>query len=92
MERSLKVKRIFSMGSYQNLEVEDVVTGIPQELALNEDFVGVLSKLQLLNLERRVNNYYILRSKYHEATPEEALLLIEDEIAQTKAQLYSYIS
>jgi hypothetical protein len=92
MERSLRVKRIFSLGQYQNIDVEDTVTGIPAELAVNEDFIGLLSKLQLLNIERRVNNYYLLREKYRESSPEEAVALIEAEIAETKQALYSYIS
>jgi len=91
MERSLRVKRIYTLGSYQNIEIADSIDGIPNELALNEDFIGLLSYLQMLNLERRVNSYYKIREKYREASPEEAIALIEEEIAETKQSLYDYI-
>jgi hypothetical protein len=92
MDRTLKVKRIFTMGQFQNIELADEVTGIPTELALNEDFIGTLSRLQLLNIERRINLYYQLREKYREASPEEAIALIEAEIADTKQALYAYMN
>ena len=92
MERNLRVKRIYTLGSYQNIELGDEVVGIPMPLAANEDFMGSLSYLQLLNLERRVNKYYLIREQYRSATPEEAIALIEAEIADTKQSLYDYIS
>ena len=87
MERSLKIKRIFALGSYQNIDIGDEVTGIPENLAMDEGFISKVSYLQLLNIERRINLYYTLREKYREATPEEAIALIEQEIAETKQAL-----
>lgn len=92
MERNLRVKRIYTLGSYQNIELGDEILGIPAQLATNERFIGELSYLQLLNLERRVNKYYLIREKYRTADPEEAIALIEAEIADVKQSLYDYVS
>lgn len=91
MERSLRVKRIYSLGQYQNIELSDEIVNIPEEKATDERFVGLLTTLQLLNLERRLNKYYLIREKYRENQPEEAFKLIEDEIAETKAELFDYL-
>ncbi len=79
------------MGQYQNLEVSDIITDIPDEKANDERFIGLLTTLQLLNLERRLNQYYIIREKFRESTPEEAFKLIEEEIAEQKATLVDYL-
>ncbi len=91
MERTLTLKRIFSMGQYQNLEVTDSITGIPNELALSEDFIASLSLYQLLRLEVRFQRYLELRSKTNKLSPEDAIKLIEDDISQTLEEVKQYI-
>lgn len=91
MERTLKISRIYSQGSFQNITIEDTITNIPDTLALDERFLNLLNYLQLLNVERKYNKYEILRAKYRSLSAEEAVSLIEDEISGTKIELNEYI-
>ena len=91
MNRTLSSKRIFSLGAYQNIELTDTIVDIPEERVMDEKFIGIVSFLQLLNLERRFNAYLILREHYRNSNPEEAFKLIEDQIAEEKAKLFEYL-
>lgn len=90
--RTLRAKRIYSMGQYQNIEMSDEITGIPPELALDEDFIAKLSLLQLIRLEVRINKYYMLRSQTRDMSPEEAIALLEDERVDLIEEINSKLS
>jgi hypothetical protein len=79
MERSLKVKRIYAVGQYQNIEFTDEIVGIPENLALKEEVIDQISLLQLLRLEIQINKYSQLREKYANATPEKLIALLESD-------------
>ena len=87
MERTLRVKRIFTMGQFQNLEIGDEITNIPENIAKNEEALSLISYLQLLLTERKYNRYLQLRERTREMSPEDAINYIEDQVASTKSIL-----
>ena len=90
MKRSLTLKRIFSMGQYQNLEVTDSITDIPEQLALNGDFIASLSIYQMLRLEARFQRYVELRAKTNKMSTEDAISLIEDNTTTALQDVINY--
>jgi hypothetical protein len=91
VERTLRVKRLYVLGQYQNIELANEIFNVPERWALDETFCNLVTYLQLLQVERAYNKYEIIRAKYRSVTPEEANALIEDELAQTKLELDRYV-
>jgi hypothetical protein len=91
MERVLRVRRLYSQGQYQNIEIADDLLNVPEKWALDDTFISLVGYLQLLNVERKYARYEILRAKFRNLTPEEANALIEDELANTKIELDNYV-
>jgi CDP-diacylglycerol pyrophosphatase len=91
MERTLTAKRIYSMGQYQNLELIDTISDIPEELSLNDAFIEKLALFQMLRMESRYHKYLIMREKTREFKSEEALVMIEEQITQTSTEMKDII-
>ena len=89
MERTLSATRIFSLGNYQNLQVTNTLTNVPEELALDQEFIRNITKLQIIEIENEIVNYCILREtiKYAKSLEEEQLFL-EDERTKTVEELF----
>lgn len=52
MERAIGLERTYSLGDYKSLKVSDFINDIPEELAVNEEFMNDLRSLQILGAER----------------------------------------
>lgn len=91
MSRTLRAKRIYALGQYQNIEFSDELSDIPDELSQDQTYISLLEYLQLLHIEKRINDYYLIRKRYGELSPEEALALLESEITDTKLALIKHI-
>ena len=89
MERTLSATRIFSLGNYQNLQCTNTLTNIPEELALDQDFIRNITKLQIIQIEDQFVNYSILRETIrHAQSLEEEQVYLEDERQKTVAELF----
>lgn len=91
MERTIRAKRIYALGQYQNIEIADELYNVPEKFVLDDTFCSLVSYLQLLNIERRFNRYEIIRAQHRNLSPEEANALIEDELAKVKLELDEYV-
>lgn len=79
MERTLRVKRIYNLGQYSNIEIMDEISGIPEEIFMDEEAVKTLNNIQLLRLEDAYFKYTQLRETFLKlSSAEEALAYIED--------------
>ena len=87
MNRSLKVERLYSLGDYKNIKFIDEIVDLPENVALDEESVGHVVYLQLLNVEQSFYRYYALAKKIKTLNPEEILGFIEEERVKTLDQL-----
>jgi hypothetical protein len=51
MERNISVNRLWSMGQFNNYELNDEVTNIPEKIALNPKAMGLLYNLIIMEME-----------------------------------------
>ena len=89
MSRTLTAKRIYRMGDYENLELTDVMDSIeiPDALLANDSYVEKLALYQLLRLEARYIKYLEIRRKIRGISPEEATVMLEEQISAELAEL-----
>lgn len=96
MNESLKVKRLWAMGQYSNVELETTLSEIPERVALNPKAIGLLYNLMTLELEGSHKEYLKLYKDHPvllKVFPEivnyldEALLAIKEEKTQTFNEL-----
>ena len=57
MNRKISVNRIWSMGSFNNYELNDEITDIPERIALNPKAMGLLYNLMIMEMETAHANY-----------------------------------
>jgi hypothetical protein len=57
MDRKVRIERTFFLGQFKNIKVEDEINGIPEHLALNEEFVNSLYYLLLISVELTYRKY-----------------------------------
>ena len=88
MERTLRVKRLYSLGDYRNIEFEDFLVAIPDQLLFDEGFTSEAYYLQLVNVELAYRRYINLAAKYpHGMAVEEAIKGLEMERENTLKSL-----
>lgn len=63
MKRTLGIERVFTLGQYKTLRLADTIEDIPEELALNPDFVDKIRILQMLNIEKQYRDYIKINEK-----------------------------
>jgi len=71
-KRLLKVKRIYALGNYQNIEFTDEISELDTN-ALPPDSAFKLFLLQILGMEKMINKYLAIRGRIAENTPEDAI-------------------
>lgn len=57
MNRSLSVNRLWSMGQFNNYELHDEITDIPEHISLNPKAIGLLYHLMIIEMESAHNKY-----------------------------------
>ena len=85
MNEALKVKRLWSMGNYNNVELYDEITDIPEHVALNPKARGLLYYLMILEQEKAHKKYLALYKKFpaNMEQLDETAKIIEEERART---------
>lgn len=57
MNETLRVKRLWKMGDFSNVELESTLSDIPEKVALNDRAIGLLYNLMLLEAESAHKDY-----------------------------------
>ena len=57
MNMNLKIKRIYNLGNYSNVEFTEEVNDIPEGLVYNKEVMYKVRKLMILNIERQYRSY-----------------------------------
>ena len=57
MERNLKVRRIFNLGDYNNIEFTEEIVDIPEKFVLNKEVMQKLRRLLMLNIKSTYAEY-----------------------------------
>jgi hypothetical protein len=71
MNRNLKVRRIYNLGDYNNIEFTEEITDIPEKFVLNEEVMSKFRQLLMLNID----SGYIKYTELLKLTDEERLEL-----------------
>jgi len=64
MHETLRVKRLWSMGNYNNVELQDEIFEIPQDVVLNPKARGLLYYLMILEQEKAHKKYLALYKRF----------------------------
>jgi hypothetical protein len=64
LNRTLRVKRLWSMGNYNNVELYDEIVEIPEKVALSPKATGLLYYLMILEQEKAHKKYLNLYKKF----------------------------
>ena len=54
---NLKIKRIYNLGNYSNVEFTEEINDIPEGLVYNKEVMYKVRKLMILNIERQYRSY-----------------------------------
>lgn len=64
MHEQIRVKRLWSMGNYNNVELEDTLFEIPERVSLNPKARGLLYYLMILEAEKAHKKYLTLYKRF----------------------------
>jgi hypothetical protein len=92
MQRNLKMARIYKLGDFENLTVEDTVMDIPDNLALDETFLRKVQYIQMVRIESMAFKYYKLRQEFRTMTLEETLAILENTALELGDGLKEYLT
>jgi len=93
MERLIRIKRLYSLGDYRNIEFEDFFSNIPDPLLFDDKFTSEAYYLLLVNIELAYRRYINLAAKYpHGMAVEEAIKGLEMERENTLKTLKAIIN
>lgn len=83
MNRSISIKRLYSLTAYNNLTVEESISySLPPNLALDDDLVNNLYYMQMLKCEENYNRYLLLLNVTKGMPPEEVIQYVKKEQAK----------
>lgn len=91
LSRNLRIKRLYTAGQYQNLEFTDEIEGIPENLALDEHALRMISNIMILRLDEQERRYFSIREKTRGLSHEEVINILEDQRAQETQKLLAYL-
>jgi hypothetical protein len=92
MQRTIRIKRLYSLGDYRNIEFEDIVEDVPAEIAFDPQFVTELNYLQLVGIELAYRKYMTLVQEVpHTQAVEEAVAALEEIRENTMKSLKAII-
>jgi hypothetical protein len=92
MDRSIGLERVFSLGDYKSLRITDYSNGIPDELALDEEFVDKLRSLQLVSADKAYYEYSVMNSSMSTFTDREKLEYLTEKETNLYADLVALMS
>jgi hypothetical protein len=91
MDRSITTKRLYATGQYQNITIEDTISDVPEEFALDRKFMNLLRALQLVEMEFTYNKYIKLMEKTKSLPIDEALSELETIKINTLDDIKTYL-
>ena len=75
MNMNLKIKRIYNLGNYSNVEFTEELNEIPEKLLFNKEVMHKFRKLLMLNVEVSYKKYLELLEKKAEDNEHEQELI-----------------
>jgi hypothetical protein len=88
MKRNLGLERVFKLGDFKSMRVSSDVLDIPEELALDKEFMVRLRLLQLIEIDRAFYQYRIQAGDMNEFETDQARF---DDLVGQEAQVYANI-
>jgi hypothetical protein len=83
MSRTSRIERTYSLGDYKNIKFYDSVTNIPEEVALDENFMNLLRLSQLILIEQSYRQYLDLIENVNYGMNVEAALEALDDMQKS---------
>ena len=87
MERTLRVKRLYWLGDYKNIEFGEEITQIPADIAFNPEVIDRIRYLQLLTTEISFQRYISLVKQTAGLASEDVIAALEKSKLQTFDEL-----
>jgi len=87
MDRSISVTRTYSLGNYKNIKFSDTISGIPDELANNTEFMNELRFLQIVGVDKNYFDYVQNAENWHNLNIEDAIATLDSLEKETVASL-----
>jgi len=78
MNMNLKIKRIYNLGNYSNVEFTEELNEIPEKLLFNKEVMYKFRKLMMLNVERAYKTYLELQNVEELDQEEERDYIVEE--------------
>ena len=75
---NLKIKRIYNLGNYSNVEFTEELNGIPEKLLFNKEVMDKFRRLMMLNVERAYKQYVNLMEMSDEEKADEHEVLVDE--------------
>lgn len=91
MNRSVTTKRLYATGQYQNITIEDSISDVPENLALDRGFMNLLRALQLVEMEYAYKKYIKLMERTQSLPIDEALTELETIKINTLDDIKTYL-
>jgi hypothetical protein len=94
MNRTLRYERKFPIEQYGNNGFTDEITGIPEEVFLNQELISKIRYLQMVDVELAYRVYVDLYKKSHTLATEElakAIAYLEEEKSKTMESIQSIL-
>jgi len=76
-KRLLRVKRIYALGNYQNIEMTDEISDL-DTATMPPDSAFKLNLLQVIGMEKMINKYLALRGRTADKRPEDAIAELDE--------------
>lgn len=87
MKRSIKIDRLFSLGQYKNIRLEDGIDDIPLNLWTNKEVMENLTFLVMVAVELSFRRYLKLSEKIQDMTLENSIEYLD----KVKSDTYELI-
>jgi len=92
MKRTVGVERSYFISDYNIIKPMEVLTEIPSEFALNEEFINKVRFMQLINLELTFKKYLLFKEQVDKLSPIEAIEFLEGKRAELTDKLNQIVN
>lgn len=77
MKRTVGVERTYFISDYNIIKPMEVFTDIPEELAMDDEFIRKIRFIQLLDIELIWKKYLVLKGNMDQKSPTDAIVELE---------------
>ena len=88
MKGNLGLERVFKLGDFKSMRVSSDVLDIPEELALDKEFMVRMRLLQLIEIDRAFYQYRLQAASMNEFETDQERF---DELVGQEAQVFANI-